>query len=102
MQPDPLALQAPLCGFRAFVARESEWALACSSVVTSYGSRPCLPLGDPVPPLETDRIRGLHGFASAKRDLSSPWGRGQVGTVSSFKGAPTLVCLCTTHSGWDP
>ena len=46
MQPDPLVLQAPLCGFRAFVATESQWALACGSVVTSHGSRLCLPLGD--------------------------------------------------------
>ena len=46
LMPDSLALHARLCGFTAFVSRESEWALACSSMVTSYGSRWYLPLGD--------------------------------------------------------
>ena len=51
----------------AFVAAESEGALACGSegalacgsVVTSYGSRQCLPLGDPVPPCKTDPDQGF-------------------------------------------
>ena len=29
------------------MATESEWALTCSSMVTSYGSEWCLSLGDP-------------------------------------------------------
>ena len=35
-----------LCGFTAFTATESEWALTCDIVVTSYGLRWCLSLGD--------------------------------------------------------
>ena len=37
-----------LCGFAAFTATESEWALTCDIVVTSYGLRWCLSLGDPI------------------------------------------------------
>ena len=43
----------------AFVAMESEWALACAYVVTSYGSRWCLPLGEPVPPCKADADQGF-------------------------------------------
>ena len=57
--PDSLVLQARLCGFVVFMATESEWALACGSIVTSYSSRQCLPLGDPVPPCETDPVQGF-------------------------------------------
>ena len=44
VRPDFLALKAGLCGFTAFKAMESKWALACSFVVTSYGSRVCQPV----------------------------------------------------------
>ena len=56
---DSLVLQARLWGFMAFVAMESKWALACHSMVTPYGSRQCLLLGDPVPPCETDLDQGF-------------------------------------------
>ena len=75
VRPDSLVLQARLCGFTAFVATESEWALPCGSVVTSYGSRQCLPLGDPVPPCKTDPDKML------VRKGEGEWWLGLLGAV---------------------
>ena len=98
--PDLLALQARLCGF---MATESELTLTHGPVVTSYGSRRCLPLGTLSLPVRQIQIGGLYWSTNAKRNLSPPLGCSQAGTwpVSSLEEAPTLVCLCCTDSGRD-
>ena len=74
MRPDSLTLQARLRGFTAFVAMESEWALAWGSLVTSYDSRWYWSLGDPVPPCETDPDQGFILFHQCKSHQGFPGG----------------------------
>ena len=77
-----------------------QWALACASVVTSYGV--CF-WGNQSLPARQILIRGLYWSANAKSHLSSLRGCSQAGIwmVSFFEGTPTLVCHCATYSEQD-
>ena len=51
--PDSPVLQARLCGFMAFMAPESEWALSCGSMSLMWLKAVSASEG-PIPPSETD------------------------------------------------
>ena len=51
--PDLPVLQARLCGFMAFMAPESKWALSCGSMSLMWLKAVSASEG-PIPPYETD------------------------------------------------